>query len=102
MSEIATLVKRVYENGSWNETKREVFCAVRSIGQTEFYQSNATEYRPALKLIISDYLDYNAEQLVDYNGRRFRVIRSYRTGREVELTLEGASLEEGDNREKYN
>ena len=40
-------------------------------------------------------LDYDDEQLIEYNGRRFRVLRTYRTGQELELTVQRASAEEG-------
>lgn len=95
MNEVATLIKRTYEGATRVETKREVLCGVRSIGMKEFYSSNATDFHPELQLILADYLDYNDETLVDYNGHRYRVLRTYRTGLMLELTLERAPLEDG-------
>jgi hypothetical protein len=77
------------------ETKREVFCGFRSIGMKEFYSANSTDYRPELKLVLADHLDYNGETLADYNGTRYRILRTYRAGQELELTLERAPAEEG-------
>ena len=96
MNEVAILIKRTYKGATLVETKREVLCGFRSIGMKEFYSANSTDYRPELKLILADYLDYDGETLADYNGQRYRILRTYRTGLELELTLERASEEEGE------
>lgn len=74
--------------------RRPVFCALRSVGHAEFYEAHASEYLPELKFVLADYYDYNNETLVDYNGVLYRVIRTYRTGHELELTVGKASAEE--------
>ena len=76
-------------------TTRDVFCALRSIGQQEFYQSSATDYHPEVKFVIADYLDYNNEALVQHGEQRYRILRTYRTGMELELVAERAPAEEG-------
>ena len=96
MNEVAVLIKRTYDGAPRVETRREVLCGFRSIGQREFYAASSTDYRPELKLVLADYLDYDGETLADYNGKRYRILRTYRTGQELELTLERAPLEEGD------
>jgi hypothetical protein len=75
-------------------SRREVFCSLRSIGHTEFYEAYATEYRPELKFVLSDYLDYEGETLVKHGAELYRVLRTYRTGQELELTVGRASAEE--------
>lgn len=92
MTEVATLIKREYGK---DDVKREVFCGFRSIGMKEFYSASATDFHPELKLVLADYLDYNDENLADYNGLRYRIVRTYRKGMELELTLERASAEDG-------
>lgn len=79
-----------------NYRPRDVFCAVRSIGMKEFYQSNATDFHPEIKLVLSDYLDYNGETLAIHDGQLYRILRTYRTGTELELTCEKAPAEDGD------
>lgn len=69
------------------ETRREVFCDKASIGQKEFYQAHAVGLQPEMKLIIADYLDYNGEKLVEYDGQAYRVLRTYRSGMELELVV---------------
>ena len=95
MNEVAVLIKRTYEGATRVETKREVFCGFRSIGMAEFYSANSTDYRPELKLVLADYLDYDGETLADYNGVRYRILRTYRAGQELELTLQRAPVEDG-------
>jgi hypothetical protein len=86
MNEVITLI----ENGS----RRDVFCALRSVGHTEFYEAHAAEYHPELKFVLADYLDYKGEVYVKYGADLYRVIRVYRTGQELELTVGRASAEE--------
>lgn len=93
MNDVAVLIKREYGK---DDVKREVFCGFRSIGMREFYAASTTDFHPELKLVLADYLDYNGETLADYNGQRYRIIRTYRTGQELELTLETASAEDGE------
>lgn len=77
-----------------DEVYREVFCALQSIGTQEFYQSSATEYHPEAKFVLDDYLDYDDETLAQYNGKLYRIIRTYRSGQRLELTVESAPAEE--------
>ena len=93
MNEVATLIKRIHGR---EDVKREVLCGFRSVGMKEFYSASGTDYHPELKLVLADYLDYDDETLADFNGQRYRILRTYRTGRELELTLERAPLEDGE------
>jgi hypothetical protein len=74
--------------------RREVFAKQQSIGMTEFYQAAATDYRPELKFTLTDYLDYNGETFAKFEGTLYRIMRTYRAGQEIELTLTRASAEE--------
>lgn len=92
MNDILALIK-VTETG---RDTRLVFCSVRSIGMKEFYQSSGTDFHPEIKFVLADYLDYNGETLAEYSGQVYRIIRTYRTGQELELTAELAPVEDGD------
>lgn len=61
-----------------NETFRNVFCELKSIGQKEFYQAQTIGVIPELCFVLSDYLDYGNEQIVEFNEVRYRVIRTYK------------------------
>lgn len=96
MNEIATLIQQTrgvdeYGDPVTNDVGREVFCREASIGQKEFYQAQAVGLQPEIKLVLADYLDYEGEQLVSYTPKGqtetqlLRVLRTYRTGQELEL-----------------
>ena len=97
MNDLLTLVGRVLAADGYTvaeETRRDVFCRLASIGQTEFYQAQATDLRPELKFILADYLDYAGEYLCIYDGVWYRVLRTYRTGYELEIVVQKATPEE--------
>lgn len=86
MADVITLIE--------GTSRREVFATLRSVGHSEFYEAHATDYRPELKFTLADYFDYEGETLVKHGADLYRVIRTYRTGNELELTVGRASAEE--------
>lgn len=66
---------------------REVFAEYVSISQSEFYQAAATGLKPEVRFRLADYYDYDGEPVVLYNGNRYRVLRTYRSGQGIELTV---------------
>lgn len=96
-NQIITLIKRI-PNGTVDEygdpvdveERRDIFCAIMSIGQSEFYQAATVGVKPQLKAIISDYLDYQDEQEAVVDGVLYKVLRTYRKqSNELEITLYG-------------
>lgn len=71
------------------ETKRTVFCDVRSIGMKEFYQAQTVDFKPEIKFVLADYYEYQEEPFIEYNGFRYKVLRTYRNGNEIEITCYG-------------
>ena len=69
------------------ETSREVFARLGSVGQKEFYQGQAVGLKPELKFVLADYLDYQNEEEVEYDGIRYRVLRTFRSGKELEIVV---------------
>lgn len=86
MDELITLVS--------DAEQRELVATLRSIGQSEFYQAHAAGYKPELKFVLADYLDYNGEELIKYDGNLYRVLRTFRNGLELEIVVGPASAEE--------
>lgn len=91
MTELITLITQqrgvdAYGDAVLVETSREVFAEIASVGLKEFYQAAAVGLQPELRFILQDYLDYEGEQLLEHNGTRYRVLRTYRTGQRLELT----------------
>ena len=78
------------EYGNQIETRKEteVYCQVKSIGRNEFYSAATAGLKPEWTLIISNPIDYNEETLVRFRGELYSVVRTYRTGDAVELTVE--------------
>lgn len=90
MNEILLLISRQQATDEYGdpvitETSREVFCGIRSIGQKEFYQAHGAGLQPEIKFVLADYLDYEGETLVVHNDQRYRILRTYRAGQELEL-----------------
>ena len=94
---IITLIKTI-PNGTVDEygdpvdveERRDIFCALLSIGQSEFYQAATAGVKPQIKAVISDYLDYHDEQEAVVDGIRYKVLRTYRKmSNELEITLYG-------------
>ena len=72
------------------EERRDLFCAILSIGASEFYQAQTIGVKPQIKAVISDYLDYQDEQEAVVEGIRYKVLRTYRKmSNELEITLYG-------------
>ena len=67
------------------KTSRTVFCRIKSISGKEFYQAYAVGLKPEISFILSDCLDYGNESLVIYGEREYNVMRTYRSGQEIEL-----------------
>ena len=67
------------------ESTRNIFCDVASIGMKEFYEAQAVGLKPEIKFKIADNLDYSNEQIVIFNSVRYRVLRTYRTGIALEI-----------------
>ena len=65
------------------------FAKLKSIGQSEFYQAQALGLKPEIKFVLPDYLDYNNQEEVIHNGFRYKVLRTFRTGNEIEIVCYG-------------
>mgnify|MGYP006988855572 CR=1 FL=1 len=70
------------------ETSREVFCDVKSVGQREWFEAG----RNGLKAVYQVSMfaaDYKGEEICEYGGTRYGIYRTYRANQEsIELYLE--------------
>lgn len=90
-TDVITLIQEgfvvdAYGDTHREETMRDVFAEVMSIGQKEFYQAQAVGLQPEIKFKLADYLEYHSEPALEYNGVRYKVLRTYRNDQELELT----------------
>lgn len=88
---IGTTTESVDEAGDTISVKaeREVLAKLLSVGQGEFYQAQALGLKPELKFRIADYMDYEGEKTVKYEDKEYEILRTYRDGINLEITLKG-------------
>ena len=75
------------------ETKRTVFCEVRSVGMTEYYRALEQDLHPEFVFVLADYAEYSNEKICEYHGKRYRIIRTYVDRQRIELTVEEATVD---------
>lgn len=100
MDDVIKLISTTYEADEYGnpvavERKRKVFCAVSSVGRSEFYQAAQSDMHPEYIFTISHFKDYRGEKFVEYTDwmdvtHRLYVTRAYRVpdADQVELTCE--------------
>ena len=82
------VVEDDYGNQSKEYIFKEVFAEVKSVSQSEYYTAAQSGFKPAFKMILADYYDYDEEDTVLYGGVLYHIIRTYRNGLQLELTVE--------------
>ena len=71
------------------ETKRTVYCTVKSIGQQEAYLAMGQGLNPELKVVLAHDFEYEGERLCELDGIRYQILRTYITEVDgIELTLQ--------------
>ena len=81
-SNVINLVAQSWSKGTdgvyvATESITEVYCDVRSVTQTEWFEAGrAGIEHPAFTFIINRN-EYNNEQIVEFNGQRYGVYRTY-------------------------
>lgn len=91
-NDVCELVKQTatineYGDTEINETRRQVFCEVRSVGMREHYEAFAQGLKPSLVFVLADYYEYEEEQIVEHEGVRYSVERTFMNGASIELTV---------------
>ncbi len=70
------------------ETRTNILCAVKSIGRNEFYAAAQAGLKPEITFVIHGY-EYNGEKEVEFEGQKYKVIRTYmKDFEEMELVCE--------------
>ena len=59
------------------EERLDILCDVRSITRSEHYAAASHDLRPEISFVVNQY-DYSGQKEVEYEGERYRVIRTYR------------------------
>lgn len=67
----------------------EIFAKRKSIKQSEFYQAQASGFKPEISFEINSF-EYNNETRVRYNNKEYKVLRTYQVSVDrLEIVLEG-------------
>lgn len=78
------------------ESKRTVYCTVRSIGQQEAYLAMGQGLNPELKVILAHDFEYEGEGLCELDGVQYQILRTYITETDgIELTLQRVTRNAG-------
>ena len=68
--------------------RTNILCAVKSIGRNEFYAAAQAGLKPEITFVIHGY-EYNGEKEVEFEGEKYKVIRTYmKDFEEMELVCE--------------
>lgn len=86
-SDVITLIKTVRAQndfGVWEntETTRDVFCDVGSVTRSEFFEGGRNGLNPAYVFTMF-FGDYEGETIVEYNGNRYAIYRTYHAKTDV-------------------
>lgn len=75
--------------GRWTEaeTSSEVFCNVRSVTRTEFFEAGRNGLNPAFVFTVFGD-DYAGQETIEFHSERYGVYRTYRDGDDLELYAE--------------
>lgn len=84
--------RNAYGDLTKTETRRNVMAAEASVGMTEVYQGMAVGFKPEVKFKLSNWLDYEGEERIEYtpfgatDPIKLRVLRTYNAGDALEIT----------------
>ncbi len=69
------------------EPRRMVYCQVNSVTRYEYYRARDNGLEPSYVFRLSEAEDYQGEKIVEYRGKRYRVMRTYAHGDRAEANL---------------
>ena len=69
------------------ETRREVLAEIESISQSEYFAAQDSDLNPEYRFRVF-FADYSGEKIVEFEGERFAVYRTFRNFDRVELYTE--------------
>jgi SPP1 family predicted phage head-tail adaptor len=87
---LLTITQTVNEIGDTIEsiTKSDVFAMVKSVGMREKYEALNVGLKPELVFELADYYDYADQEHIEYDGKRYKVLRTYRKeSNELEIVV---------------
>jgi len=80
-----TVATNQYGDEAKTTTQRQVFAKVKSVGMKEKYLAMEYGLNPEVVFVLPDYLDYSNEDFIEHEGTTYKVIRTFRQGKEIEV-----------------
>lgn len=90
---VAYLVAETFQKDAYGvlqptETRQKIYCNVSSVSMSEWFEGGRNGLNPELRLTTFS-ADYSGEKVVEYNGARYTVYRTYQTKNDtIELYCE--------------
>lgn len=88
----AILIREIYEIDPYGqripvgEEEIEILCHIESVGQREFFSAGQNGINSDLK-IVTQAVNYNNEQIIEYNNQRYGIYRTFRRNESDEIEL---------------
>ncbi len=73
-------------------SENEIFAEERSVGLAQFTELYTIGMKATKVFKIADYLDYNDEEYLVHNGKRYNILRTFRKNEENELEIAVGSI----------
>lgn len=88
---VANLIQRLYEKNEIgvmvpNEKMAEIFVREKSITRSEWNSAGVKGLNPAF-VLVTDAVNYNNEDAIEYNGSRYNIYRTFRNSDTDEIEL---------------
>lgn len=89
------LITLITESGSKNSigdpittpSRKDVLVDVRTVGMKETYEAMSAGLKPEYNFVLADYLDYDGQELIEYEEKQYKVLRTYRKSPSDELEI---------------
>lgn len=77
------------------DSSNEIFAEVKSVTRTEFYNAMRAGVAAEIAFVVN-IDEYEAQNVVDYNGKRYYVVRTYATSiSDIELICSDKAVKHG-------
>lgn len=78
------------------EVQTQVFASINDVGRAEFFRAAELALAPQF-IARTAAINYSGQRILDFNGQRYAIYRTYLDGDDVELYCEKkAGLKDGD------
>lgn len=87
--QLVSVTKSQNSYGVWEKTEelKQVYCKVSSVSQSEFFEAGRNGLNPEWRFMVFAG-DYNGEETVIFQEKRYGVYRTFYTGDWVELYVQ--------------